>query len=429
MTTQECAGCAEYARLSRRRFMATTGAAAAALASAPAWLPRVAYARDYRSGARDVMISIYLRGGADGLSMCVPWGDTAYYAARPTLNIPRPDSGLSTKCTDLDGFFGLPPAMASLLPAYQNGQLLFVQATGLTEANRSHFDAQRTMELGQVEDPNQSTGWLGRHLAGVAPLLPGSILRGVGIATGLQRTLVGAPQTLPIPNLDTYGLTGTAGTQAARTSALQQMYSLVPDPLHAAGVNTIQTISLLEAIDFAGYLPAGGTVYPSDNFAYALKTSAALIKAQVGVEAIAVDVNGWDTHYDQGPTGGPMFNLMKSLSDALAAFYKDMTTGPAPTFVLTVMTEFGRRVAENGSLGTDHGHGGALMVIGNAVAGGRVLRDWPGLASAQLFEQRDLKITIDYRDILSEIVQQRLGNPDLASVFPGYTPTFRGVLH
>lgn len=408
--------------------MAATGAAAAALASAPAWLPRVAYARDYRGGSRDVFISIYLRGGADGLTMCVPWGEPAYYAARPTLAIPRPDSGLSTRAADLDGFFGLPPALAPLRPAYTDGQLLIIHATGLTESNRSHFDAQRQMEVGVVGDTMVATGWLGRHLLTVAPMLPEATLRGVGMGSGLARTLVGAPRTLPVHSLDGYGLTGRVSSEAARSLTLQDMYGATQDPLRAAGVNTIRTIELLDEINFAGYVPAGGTVYPDEKFAHALKSAAALIKAEVGVEAIAIDIDGWDTHYDQGPTGGPMFGLMQSMADGLAAFYSDMTAAPAPSFVCAVMTEFGRRLAENGSVGTDHGHGGAMFLLGPAVRGGRVLADWPGLAPGQLFEERDLEITIDYRDILGEVVQQRLGNPDLAAVFPGYSPVFRGVL-
>lgn len=408
--------------------MSAAGAAAAALASAPAWLPRVAYARDHRGSTRDVLISIYLRGGADGLTMCVPWAEPLYYATRPTLAIPRPDSGLSTRATDLDGFFGLPPALLPLRPAYLDGKLLIVHATGLTEANRSHFDAQRQMEVGVVDDSTIATGWLGRHLATVQPAVPGAMLRGLGLGTGLPRALVGGPQTLPVPVLDNYGLTGRSLSTAARTATLEAMYTASGDPLRAAGLSTIETINLLETINFPAYTPAGGAAYADDKFGHAMKSAAALIKAEVGVEAIAIDIDGWDTHYDQGPTGGPMFALMKTLADGLSAFYTDMTAVTAPSFVCTVMTEFGRRIAENGSIGTDHGHGGALFVLGSAIHGGRVLTQWPGLAREQLFEERDLEITIDYRDILGEIVQQRLGNPNLASVFPGYSPVFRGVL-
>lgn len=406
--------------------MAATGAA---LATAPAWLPRVSLARDPRSSSRDVIVSLYLRGGADGLTMCVPWGDPAYYAARPTLAIPRPDTSLSTRAIDLDGFFGFPKAMAPLMPAYTNGHLLVVHATGLTESNRSHFDAQRQMEVGYVDTSVIATGWLGRHLSTVTPMLPTSRLRGVGIGRGLARSLVGAPLTLPMSNLDNYGLTGYEPTKSQRTLALKEIYAQTTDPLYSAGLNTLETISLLDTIDFAGYTPAPGVAYADETLAQSLKSAAALIKAQVGVEAIAIDVDDWDTHYDQGGTGGRMFDLMSRLANSLAAFYSDMMYGSSPTFVCSIMTEFGRRVEENGSLGTDHGHGGVMMVLGNAVKGRRVMAQWPGLRVEQRFENLDLDITIDYRDILAEIIQQRLGNPNLAAVFPGYTPRFRGILN
>ncbi len=423
----EAHGCPEYQELSRRNFLAGVGGVAMAAFTAPAWLPRVAVAKDYRSAQRDVMVSIYLRGACDGLTICVPWGENAYYTARPTLNIPRPDSGQSDKATDLNGFFGFPPAMTPLLPAYQAGHLLILHACGSTDPSRSHFDAQRFMEVGKANDLSLTTGWLGRHLLSVAPMDPTALLRAVGISTGLQRTLQGGPLTLPIPDLDAFGLSGNSSTTATRTQALWDMYSGVTDPLHAAGLNTINTINLLNTINFAGYVPAGGAAYPANSFGVALKSTAALIKAQVGVEAIAIDLNGWDTHNNQGPTTGTMAALMTTLAGSLAAFHTDMFTGSNPSFTAVAMSEFGRRVAQNGSGGTDHGHGNVMLVMGGCVNGGQVMGQWPGLAPGQLYQNLDLQVTTDYRDVLAEIVQQRLGNSDLATVFPGYSPTFKGV--
>jgi len=423
-------GCPEYQRLSRRGFLALGGGAAAAAVIAPAWLPRVAVARDHRGGTRDVMVSVFLRGASDGLTVCVPHGDAAYYAARPTLAIAPPQIGNPNAAIELDGFFGLAPSLAALVPSFNDDKLLIVHACGSTDPSRSHFDAQRFMEVGLANEPQLGTGWLGRHLAGVPPMVPGAGLRGVGISTGLQRTLVGAPSTLPIPDLDAFGLAGAAGTIPARTDALGDMFGLVSDPLRAAGLNTIATIALLNTINFSGYVPGGGAVYPGGGVGTAFRSVAALIKAQVGVEAIAIDISGWDTHNNQGVLGaGTMAGLMATLAQALAAFYADMNSGMNPGYIVAVMSEFGRQLNENGSAGTDHGHGNCMLVMGPCVAGGRVLAEWPGLAPEQLFEGRDLQVTIDYRDILGEIVQQRLGNPDLASVFPEY-PTFtpRGVV-
>ncbi len=428
--------CEEYARVSRRQFLGAAGLATAAAVAAPAWLPRVALAQSPRAATRDVIISVYLRGGSDGLSMCVPYADNNYYLARPNLNIPRPDDPDLNHCTDLDGFFGLPPAMLALLPAYQNGHFLVVHATGSTDPSRSHFDAQRYMEIGKPADPSVFTGWLGRHLYSVAPADPNALLRAVGISSGLPRSLAGAPLSLPIPDLDRFDLQGNTSSIASRTGALRDMYNGYTDPLKATAANTFNTIDLLNTINFATYSPAGGAVYPVNtgngtinNFSYAMKTTAALVKAEIGVEAVAIDVPGWDTHAQQSPTAGTMYTLMKGLADTLAAFYSDLFAQTAPTFTLVVMSEFGRRVQENTSSGTDHGHGNCMLLLGNAVHGGRVVRQWPGLATNQLFEGLDLAVTIDYRDILAEIVQQRLGNANLAHVFPGYTPTFRGVLH
>jgi uncharacterized protein (DUF1501 family) len=428
-------GCEEYRELSRRGFIGAAGAVSIAAMAAPAWLPRVAMAKDYRGSQRDVMISIFLRGAADGLSMCVPFSEANYYALRPTVAVPRPDSGLDNRCTDLGVSvagpngptgFGLPPGMTALLPAFQNGNLLFVHASGSTDPSRSHFDAQRFMEVGKPRDISLVTGWLGRHLLSTAPADPQALLRAASISTALPRTLVGGPLTLPIPDLDLFGLSGPASTVAARTVPIQTMYGATSEPIRTVGLNTLGTINLLNTINFAGYAPAGGAVYPTGNFGKALKSTAALIKAQVGVEAIGIDLGGWDTHENQGTTLGTMHTLMTNLAGALAAFNADMTAGGGPTYVLVCMSEFGRRAAQTGS-GTDHGHGNVMIVMGNAIAGGRVLTQWPGLNNNQLYGGIDLQVTTDYRDIIAEIAVNRLGNEDLPTLFPGYTPTFRGV--
>jgi uncharacterized protein (DUF1501 family) len=425
----EACACREYEELSRRRFMAVSGVAAAALA-APAWLPRVVFAKDYRASMRDAIVSIYLRGASDGLTMCVPYSDNNYYTARPTLAVPRPDSGATNRATDLDGFFGVPPAMTALLPAYQSGHLCFVHACGSTDPSRSHFEAQRFMEVGKPNDPTLGTGWLGRHLANIPPLDAEAPLRAVGIATGLAVTLTGGPKTLPIPNLDFFDLGGASATRLMRKMVLEDLYDDTVEPVQAAGMTTLQTLDTLNAINFAGYVPSGGANYGTSTLGQALKSVAALLKAEVGVEAVAIDVGGWDTHSNQGVFTGAMANLMTALSQTLAAFHTDMTNGTTqPSYCAVCMSEFGRRLGENGSLGTDHGHGNCMLVMGSGVNGGQVVRQWPGLATGQLFQGLDLEVTIDFRDVLAEICARRLGAPDLAAVFPGYNPTFRNIVN
>lgn len=421
-------GCEEYRRLSRRGFLAASGAAAIA-AAAPAWLPRVTFARSYRSGQRDVIISIFLRGAADSLTMIVPHQDPDYYLQRPTLAVPRPSSGLPNRATNLDGFFGLPPAMMPLMPAYASGRLLLIQACGMPRANRSHFDAQRFMEVGRDDDPALTTGWLGRHIASTPPMDPEASLRAVGINAGLTRTLVGAPRTLPIADLDAFAISGPYGSRIARRFVLQDMYANTGDATHAAAATTLQTMDMLDAINFASYTPSGGAVYGPSGFETSLRSVAALLKAQVGVEAVAIDLHGWDTHSNQGNDTGQMGTMMTYLARGLAALNQDLSSGDVrPSFIVTVLSEFGRRVQENGSSGTDHGYGGCMLVLGSAVVGGRVLCQWPGLSAAQRYQGLDLAITTDYRDILAEIVDRRLGNPDVRGVFPGFTPTYRGVV-
>lgn len=423
-------GCDEYQRLSRRGFLGVSGAAAAAAVALPAWLPRVAVAKAHRSGVQDVMLSIFLRGGADALTLVPPFGDAGYYANRFSTALARPDQtsvAANLRAINLNGYFGLAPALSPLLPAYQDGKLLIVHATGSTDPTRSHFDAQRFMESGRPSDRSIATGWLGRHLASTDPRVPGAPLRGLALLPGMPRQMLGAPQSLPIPDPANFRLEGNAGSASEREGLLSGRYDAGQAALGATAQSALATIDLLAQIGFVGYAPAGNAVYPATPFAQSLRAAAALIKAQVGVESIAIDFDGWDTHARQGATDGPFALLAQTLAGGLGAFYRDMTTGPAPSFALAVMSEFGRRVAENGVQGTDHGHGGTMFLMGPAISGGRVLTQWPTLAPGALFDGQDLAVTIDYRDILAEVVSRRLGNPNLAAVFPGYSPTFRGV--
>ncbi len=432
-------GCREYQTLTqldrlgsmnRRKFLGALGTGLAAFA-VPGWLPRVVLAESENS-ERDVLVSIFLRGGCDSLSMIVPHGEDAYYQLRPTLAVPRPDSGSPNAALDLDGFFGLAPSLQPLVDLYQDGRLLVVHACGLENQSRSHFDAMHSLEVGQIEPPGDLfTGWLGRHLATIAPTASAGVLRAVGIGFGLQRTLVGGPKTLPIDNLATFDLEGDPVTSAERRAVLEDLYGAVEDPLKASAQNSIATIELLQTIDFDGYQPGGGAAYPPGEFGEALRSTAALIKAEVGIEAVAIDFGGWDTHDDQGPLDGNMAQLMAVLGQGLAAFQADLAaaTPAAERVTTTVLSEFGRNAFENGSGGTDHGHGNMMLALGSGIAGGQVLTQWPGLAPGQLYENQDLAITLDYRDILTEIVTRRLGNPDFQNVFPDpdYTPVTYGV--
>ena len=428
---EDC-GCQEYNELSRRQFL---GAAAGASAAAffPAWLPKIVMAKSF-SSSRDIIVSVFMRGGADGLSICVPFADANYYTARSTIAIPRPDDTSAQKGINLDNFFMFPQAMAGLLPAFTLKDLLVVHATGQLNVSRSHFDAQRYMEVGKPVDPTVVTGWLGRHLASIPPLKPTASLRALGVAGGLQKTLV-APfggnlyptKTLPIGDPSNYTIGGAAATAPQRLSFMQQDYASAAEPVHSSALDATNTVNLLKTVNFAGYKPANSAAYPTTYFGKALRSVAVLIKNDLGIEAAQVDIGGWDTHSAQDPLAGSMYKTMKDFSNSLGAFYADViSTGYNVTVV--AVSEFGRNVRENGSKGTDHGRGTVMFAMGKAIAGGRVLtKNWPGLAKEKLEAGQDLAVTLDYKDILSEIVQNRLGNPNLGFVFPTWTPSMLGV--
>jgi uncharacterized protein (DUF1501 family) len=284
--------------------------------------------------------------------------------------------------------------------------------------------------VGKPADATVVTGWLGRHLATIAPLRATTPLRALGLTNGLPQTLAGAPKTLPIPAPGNFTIGGSNNTATARAQFMATNYGGAVQPVSANALDTTNTIALLTSININGYVPRQGAVYPNSGFGNQLKAAAALIKADVGVEAIHAFNGGWDTHSAQGTApGGYMHNKMLDLSSTLAAFYADIIQGTTANGVtVVIVSEFGRNAKENGNNGTDHGRGNVMYAMGKKIAGGRVLvNGWPGLAQENLESGQDLRVTLDHRDVLAEIVQNRLQNPNVAAIFPGYTPQFRSV--
>lgn len=423
--------CTEYNNISRRSFLKGTGKIALAAGTMSALLPRVSLAQGGDSD-RDIILQIYLRGGCDGLSMVAPYGEDAYYTYRPTIAIPRPDSSAPNRAIDLDGFFGVSPAMSPLMDAYAAGNLLFVHAAGLMNSSRSHFDNQRWMETGYIDSISDGTGWLGRHLATTAPIRSENTLRGVALSQAIPLTLGGGPGTDSVPDVANYGVTGkNKFQQKSREALLRTLYSPDPDPMvRRAALAVLDTVNLLRDIHFDNYQPAGQAIYPESSLGYAMKSAAALIRSDIGVEAMTIDLGGWDTHTEAGTNGGWLYFLLGDLAASMGAFHKDLVgANRMGRTMVVVMSEFGRTAHENDSRGNDHGTGGAMMVLGGAVNGGRVLTDWPHLNPGSLYEGQDLATTIDYRDILTEIVGKRLSNAaNLDTVFPGFTATDRGAI-
>ena len=406
----------------RRQLLGGSSALAGAtlLGAKPAALPALAR----RSATtRPVFVQVFLRGAMDGLTTLVPHGDPDYYAARPNIAVPAP--GETDGAVDLDGFFGLAPAAAPLLLPYANGHLACVHATGSPAATRSHFEANQYMEFGDPDLPpgTVSNSWLSRYLLETSST-SSSVLRGIGTGFVLPLSLRGAEKTLSVPLPENLLFPGAAATAAQRASLLARAYGNAPLPVGAAARDTLASIALLSQIDFAGYAPANGAQYPVGAFGERLRSVAALIKADVGVEVIAIDHGGWDLHADLGPLTGTMAGQLDELARGLNAFYVDLGAH-LDRFVLVCLTEFGRRLPENSSLGLDHGHGSAMLVLGEGIQGGQVVANWPGLAPAQL-DGNALAITIDYRDILGEILEHRFG-ADPSAIFPQHAFTNYGI--
>lgn len=418
--------CSEYSELSRRSFLSRSGMIAASSLSAPMWLPKVAMAQGTEGAPRDVIVHVFLRGAIDGLSVIVPYADGELYNARPNIAVAPP--GQTDGAIDLDGFFGLNPNAQRLATPYSNGHLAVVHAAGSTDPTRSHFDGMKAMEGGIPGQSliNINTGWLGRHLADVSPLGSG-LLRGMALETTMPLHMIGSEGTLPVIDPANFEFPGRATTAAVRRQTVENMYLLADEPLAGASLSTFGTIDLLASIDFQSYQSAGATPYPVSPFGQKLRSSAALIKAGIQIEAIGIDYGGWDHHNALGPINGVMAISLTDLCTSLEAFYLDLlATGHIDSVTTLVMSEFGRRVAENVSLGTDHGHGNMMLAMGGHIAGGQVFANWPGLAPGQL-DNGDLQVTIDYRDVVSEILTNRMGNTNIDNVFPGHVPAPIGI--
>jgi uncharacterized protein (DUF1501 family) len=410
----------------RRLFLRSSGLALASFGLAPKALVRALPAAEPRASRR--LVVVFQRGAMDGLNAVVPFGERAYRAARPTIAIPEPRRGSTSETAlDLDGFFGLHPALEPLLPLWREGSLAAVHAVGSPDPTRSHFDAQDFMESGTPGRKSTEDGWLNRALR-AAPDPLATALRAVAMTPTLPRTLAGAAPAVAIANLAQFRLRPARGGGSA-AGGFESLYeTAVESALHGAAHDTFEALDSLKGLDPRGYRPAAGARYPRGRFGEALAQVAQLFKADVGVQVAFVESTGWDHHAAEGGTTGQLANRLRELGSGLAAFHRDMGGAMADVVVVT-LTEFGRTVRENGNRGTDHGHASASFLLGGPVRGGRVHGRWPGLASGSLHEGRDLAVTTDFRDLLGEVLSRHMGVRDLAAVFPGHAaPAFPGVL-
>jgi uncharacterized protein (DUF1501 family) len=381
-------------------------------------LAQAAGAQGTQTGRR--LVVIFQRGAADGLNVVVPYREKNYYSMRPSIAIPQ------NQVLDLDGFFGLHPSLAAFKPLYDQGHLAVVHACGSPDMSRSHFDAQDFMESGTPGVKSTDDGWLNRALQAedVIHRCAGTCeahtaFRALALGADVPRTLAGKIPAIAISNVNTFTVGARGAAPGPAASAFEAMYADSGDRIfHAAGDETFEAVKMLRAANPAQYTPAAGINYPNSEFGNNMRQIAQLLKANLGVEAAFTDVGGWDTHQNQGGANGQLANRLGDFSASIAAFWLDMGD-QAANVTLVTMSEFGRTARENGTGGTDHGHGNAMFVLGGQVKGGKVYGKWPGLENEQLNEGRDLALTTDYRQVLGEVVTHTLGAENLELVFPG----------
>jgi uncharacterized protein (DUF1501 family) len=407
--------CTEYSGLSRRGLLKGLVGAGATTAFFGTTFTQTAFAAT--QPADRVLVVLSLRGAADGLSLVVPHGDPAYYTARPRIAIP------SASLLAKDGFFGLHPSLAPLLPLWSAGKVAAVHATGLPVANRSHFAA---MEQLEDADPGSSAriGWINRLVGTDDYTNP---LQAIGMGRSSPITAMYGPEdTVTTAGVDDMVLAGADqwDTEHRRPLSLSTLWSDAPGAVGRGGRAALAAVDDFAPVRQVSTTPANGAAYSDDDLGRALADTARTIRADIGAQVISVDHDGgWDMHANLGTlTWGAMIGAAGALATSLAAFFTDL--GPLGDKVTVVtISEFGRRVKENANYGLDHGHGNVMFLLGAGVRGG-YRGTWPGLVDSL---DADLAVTTDYRSVLAELVDKRLGR-SVAQVFPGFTPEAVGAV-
>jgi uncharacterized protein (DUF1501 family) len=405
----------------RRSFMMGCSAAIAAMAGS-----RLSFAAfGDPDASREVLVTIFLRGGADLLSLVAPidGADRGHYlAARPQLALPVSGDGA---LLPVGAQFGLHAAAAPLHTLFQGGKVAIVHACGMNVDTRSHFDAQEFIELGTPGTRSIATGWITRHLR-TAPGMPaGALMPSLAVGNAQPTSLLGDRETVSMDDPDDFDIgTGPWLWRDAQRLALRRLYGRGDSAAHRAGIQAMNAMDLVEAFAGDDVPPANGAVYPDTDFGRHMRMIGQIIRLGIGLRAVTIDLGGWDTHENQAYGAGGWFgDLTGSLTGAMAALYRDLDDGVADPLsahlTVVVLSEFGRRVRENADRGTDHGHGNPIVVLGGSVNGG-LYGAWPGLAPDALYDGADVAVTTDYRRVLSEIVVRRFRNPYLSQVFPGY---------
>ena len=418
--------------MDRRYFLKTSGIGLASfglMAAAPEFLHQFASGQALKDGygKKKVLVTIFQRGAVDGLNMIVPHGDSEYYNLRRGIAVPQP--GKTDGVVDLDGHFGLHPMMEPLSKFWKSKQLAVIHSSGSPDNTRSHFDAQDYMESGTPGNKGTRDGWLNRAVQGLSEK-DASPFRAVAMTQAMPRALYGRAPSVAMTNLSDFSIKAGLYTSDLKGGFEGIYQQNAQDTLGETGKETFEAVNFLKKANPSQYKPENGAVYPPSQLGRSLMQIAQLIKAGVGLEVAFAEAGGWDTHVNQGGSRGQLANLLRDFASSIAAFGTDLGSKMDDVVLLT-MSEFGRTARENGSRGTDHGHGNAMLILGNSIKGGKVYGDWKGLKSDQLNEGRDLAVTTDFRDVFAEVASKHLGNKDLDKLFPNYRVSktnFRGFL-
>lgn len=370
---------------------------------------------------RHTLVVVFLRGGADTMNLVVPYADDSYYRARPTIAIKEPGSdGNRARALRLDDHYGLHPALGPLHESFSEGRLGMVQGVGTDNSSGSHFECQDQMEHGiSMTGDHPGGGWLGRYLRTRARGNQGP-LTAVALGATLPDSLKGAPVASVMQALEEIAIRTSSGKSEEAAKVLSALYGADVTLLGHQGRDTLDLFKRVSALQHGGYTPAHGAQYPKDSFGSGMREIARLIKARVGLEVACIDLGGWDTHFFQGTTDSFQGERAKVLAEGLAAFDADLKEHRS-RFTVMVTTEFGRRIYENASLGTDHGRGFALMTLSDRIRGGRVLGSWPCVVEEDAPEgPGGMKIQHDFRSVFAEVLRGTMGlsTADAAKVFP-----------
>ncbi|MGB3571071.1 MAG: DUF1501 domain-containing protein [Phormidesmis sp.] len=411
--------------MKRRRFLQQTAQKTAWLGAASLVTTVGAHSWLWQSKAQAAtmprLIVVMLRGAADGLNIVVPYQETEYYEARPSIAIAKP--GENDGVLDLDGRFGLHPALAPLMPEWEAGRLAFVHASGSPTETRSHFQAQDYLENGTPGNAATHTGWLNRLLA-VLPDGPPTQAVNMGTGGTLPLILSGAES---VANLGVNGAGNPAfsADQGGLQTAFDRLYAGDDKVARIYQSGRQSRDTLMQELAEEGMEASRGAPTP-ERFANTTRSLAQLMKGNAGTQIAFLELGGWDTHVNERGVLArqldPLGNGLATLAEELGDLYQDTT--------IVVMSEFGRTIAENGNGGTDHGYGNAMWILGGSVRGRQIYGEWPGLSEANQHESRDLAITTDFRDVMASLLDQQfgLGREAIAQVFPNYRPQNRITL-